>query len=302
MNSNRHTPGDTIFGQFQTVDPTDDRSRAIGELIREARNLSQEDLDRISQYQREKGLRFGEAAIALGLAEPEDVLQALSHQFKYAYGGDDSRRINPELVALNQPFGHQAEAFRAIRSQILIRTQTEGGGKRRPLAVISPCSGDGKTYFCANLGVVLAQLGGKVLLIDADLRSPRLHEVLQLPNSAGLSNVLAGRGGKGVVKAVPGVTNLFAITVGIQPPNPLELVEGPAFGLLLREVALKFDHVVVDTPAFDFGSDSVVVASRCGTALVVTRQHKSKVSAVQSLVEAVHAGQTRLAGVVINEF
>src|ERR1700712_583756 len=138
------------------------RSKAIGELIQDARNLSADDLDRIGRYQRENDLRFGEAAIALGLADTEDVLQALAQQFKYAYADEESRKSAPELVMLNQPFGHQAEAFRAIRSQILMRTQMETKGQRRPLAVVSTDSGDGKTYFSANLAVALAQLGGKV--------------------------------------------------------------------------------------------------------------------------------------------
>jgi chain length determinant protein tyrosine kinase EpsG len=301
---NRETsPGsDAVFEHLNPTEGSENRSRAIGELIRDARNLSSEDLERISQFQRANGLRFGEAAIALGLADTEDVLQALAQQFKYAYADDDQRKTSPELVTLNQPFGHQSESFRAIRSQILIRTQAEAGGSRRPLAVVSPNSGDGKTYFVGNLGVALAQLGGKVLLIDADMRGARLHQVFSIDNTIGLSNVLSGRGGKGVVKQVPGISNLFVIPVGIQPPNPLELAEGPAFGLLLREVAVKFDHVVVDTPAMNHGSDGTVIASRCGAALVVARRDVSRVKALRELTETLQGGQTRLVGVVMNEF
>ena len=120
---------------------------------------------------------------------------------------------------LNQPFGHQAEAVRAIRSQILMRTQGDKG-QRRPLAVCSPDSGDGKTYFCANLAVALAQLGGKVVVIDADMRGARLDQVFGVTGGAGLSGVLSGRGVKGIVKSVPGIPNLYVIPVGVQPPNP----------------------------------------------------------------------------------
>jgi len=202
---------------------------------------------------------------------------------------------------LNQPFGHQAEAFRAIRSQILMRTQAESKAQRRPLAVVSQDSGDGKTYFCANLAVALAQLGGKVVVIDADMRGARMDQVFGVAGGAGLSGVLSGRGGKGIVKSVPGVPNLYVIPVGVQPPNPLELVEGPSFGMLLREVSIKFDHVIVDTPAACFGSDGVVIASRCGSALVVTRKDANKVSKVQDLVGSLQAGQVRLTGVIMNE-
>ncbi|MBI5270571.1 MAG: polysaccharide biosynthesis tyrosine autokinase [Burkholderiales bacterium] len=278
------------------------KSRAIGELIRDARNLSAEDVEHIARYQREHNVRFGEAAIALGLASAEDVLYALSQQFQYAYGDEQRRQANPELVALVQPFGHQAEAFRAIRSQILLRSQEEEGGQRRPLAVVSLDSGDGKTYFCANLAVALAQLGGRVLVVDADMRGARLHQIFDVDNSRGLSNLLAGRGGKNVVKAVPDVPNLWVMPVGPQPPNPLELVEGPAFGLLLRELSSKFDHVIIDTPAAVFGTDGVVIAARCGAALVVARRDASRVSGLQDLVVSLQAGHTRLAGVVMNEY
>jgi hypothetical protein len=152
-----HDFSDSIHAPIDDGEP---KVRAIGELIRDARNLSAEDVERISKYQREHKMRFGEAAIALGLANAEDVLFALSQQFQYAYGDEERRRANPELVALVQPFGHQAEAFRAIRSQILLRTGSDDDGPRRALAVVSPDTGDGKTYFCANLAVALAQRSG----------------------------------------------------------------------------------------------------------------------------------------------
>lgn len=262
------------------------RGKPIGELIRDARNLTAEDIERIAKYQREHNMRFGEAAIALGLAEAEDVLYALSQQFQYAYADEELRRRSPEIVTLNQPFGHQAEAFRAIRSQILLRLQADADPTRRALAVVSVDSGDGKTYFCANLAVALAQLGGRVLLVDADMRGARVHEVFGVDNTRGLSNLLSGRDGKNVLKRAPAVPNLWLLPVGVQPPNPLELVEGPAFGLLLRELSSKFDHVIIDSPAAVFGSDGVVIAARCGNALVVARRDVNKVADLQTLVES----------------
>jgi chain length determinant protein tyrosine kinase EpsG len=298
MNAKMESP-DLYLGDSQSFEGAA-KTKSIGELIQDARNLSADDLDRIGRYQRENDMRFGEAAIALGLADTEDVLQALAQQFKYAYADEETRKAAPELVMLNQPFGHQAEAFRAIRSQILMRTQGEKG-TRRPLAVVSHDTGDGKTFFCANLAVALAQLGGKVVVIDADMRGARLDQVFGVPGGVGLSGVLSGRGGKGVVKSVPGIPNLYVIPVGVQPPNPLELVEGPSFGMLLREVSIKFDHVIVDTPAGCFGSDGVVIASRCGSALVISRKDANKVARLQELVGSLQAGQVRLAGVIMNE-
>jgi len=275
--------------------------RSIGSIIAQTRNLGPEQVERILQHQRQTGLRFGEAAIALGLASADDVMFALAQQFHYPYAPEERRRANPELVALNQPFGVQAESLRAIRTQLMMRLLNEGKN-RRAIAVVSPDSGDGKTFFAANLAVVLAQLGGRTLLVDADLRHPRQHEVFGLENDAGLSGVLTGRTEAKVIQQVVGVPNLFVLPVGITPPNPLELVERPAFGLLMRELLAKFDHVVVDTPAACYGSDSAVIAARCGAALVIARKDKGRIGALQDLVANLAETPAALAGVVYNEF
>ena len=275
--------------------------RSIGSIIAETRNLSVDQVEKILQHQRDKGIRFGEAAIALGYANADDVLFALSQQFHYPYAAESQRKANPELVALNQPFGVQAESFRAIRSQIIMRLFNESQN-RVAIAVVSPEAGDGKSFFSANLAVTLAQLGGRTLLVDADLRGPRQHAVFGIENRAGLSGILSGRSEAKVIQQVPGVPSLFVLPVGITPPNPLELVERPAFGLLMRELLSKFDHVVVDTPAAQYGSDAAVIAARCGAALVVARKNKARVAALQDLVSNIGESPARLAGVVFNEF
>ncbi|OYU46000.1 MAG: tyrosine protein kinase, partial [Burkholderiales bacterium PBB4] len=203
--------------------------RSIGSIIAETRNLTADQVERVLQHQRAKGIRFGEAAIALGYANADDVLFALAQQFHYPYAAETQSKANPELVALNQPFGAQAESFRAIRSQLMMRLFNEGQ-PRHAIAVVSPNAGDGKTFFAANLAITMAQLGGRTLLVDADMRGPRQHQVFGIDNKAGLSGVLSGRTEAKVIQQVVGVPSLFVLPVGITPPNPLELVERPAFG------------------------------------------------------------------------
>ena len=283
------------FAETQVAD------RSIGSIIAETRHLSSEQVSKILAHQHEHGIRFGEAAIALGFASTDDVLFALAQQFHYPYAAEEQRIASPELVALNQPFGTQAEAIRAIRSQVMMRLFNEGQG-RRAIAVVSPNSGDGKTFFSANLAVALAQMGGRTLLVDADLRGPRQHKVFDIENHTGLSAILSARTGIKAIKTAPGVSNLFILPGGTTPPNPLELVERPAFSLLIRELLTKFDHVVVDTPAAIYGSDSAVIAARCGAALVVARKDKVRMSALQDLVATMAESPAKLAGVIVNEF
>jgi protein-tyrosine kinase len=280
-------------------DPIVDRS--IGSIISDTRNLSADQIEQILEYQRERGVRFGEAAIALGYASTDDVLFALAQQFHYPYAPEEQRKVSPELVMLNQPFSQQAESFRAIRTQVMMRVFPEGDGPRPALAVVSPTSGDGKSYFAANLAIALAQLGGRTLLVDADMRGPRQHSIFNLENNAGLSGILLGRVESQVVQQVPGVPSLFILPVGVTPPNPLELVERPAFGLLLRELTAKFDHVIVDTPAAQFGADTTVIAARCKAALVIARKN-GRVGALQNLVGALSHSPVKLAGVIMNEY
>lgn len=285
------------------ADP-DVRDRSIGDILAELRNLSAEQVEKVLQHQRSKGVRFGEAAVALGLASRDDVLYALAQQFHYPYAPDEGAKVSPELVMLREPFGPRAEAFRALRSQVMMRVWAgqAGVGSRPALAVISPDSGDGKTYTAANLAVALAQLGGgRTLLVDADMRNPRQHEVFGLPAGNGLSSVLSGRSDSRVIQQIAGVPSLFVMPVGTTPPNPLELVERPAFNLLMRELTSKFDHVVVDTPAAVHGADAGVIASRCGAALVVARRHASRVASLQELLGSMSGGPLRVAGVVMNE-
>ncbi len=275
--------------------------RSIGNILAELRNLSAEQVERVLQYQRENGVRFGEAAVALGYASKDDVLFALAQQFHYPYAPEEQHKHSPDLVALNEPFSPRAESFRALRSQLMMRVFVEGA-VHPALAVISPESGDGKTYCATNLAVTLAQLGGRTLLVDADMRGPRIHEVFKLKNQAGLSGILSGRADKQVIQQVPGIPSLFLLPVGTTPPNPLELVERPAFGLLIRELVSKFDHVVVDTPAAVYGADAAVIAARCGAALVLARKDASRADALRELVASLAGTPVQMAGVVFNEF
>ncbi len=274
--------------------------RSIGDILAELRNLSAAQVEKVLTYQRDKGVRFGEAAVALGLASKDDVLFALAQQFHYPYAPEERSQRNPDLVALNEPFSPRAEGFRALRSQLMMRLFTEAG-QGRALAVISTDSGDGKTYTAANLAVTLAQLGGRTLLVDADMRNPCVHEMFNLSNRAGLSGILSGRADKQVIQQVTGIPSLFVLPVGTTPPNPQELLERPAFGLLLRELTAKFDHVVVDTPAAVHGADAAIIAAKCGAALVIARKDTSRSAALRELTASLAGAPVKLVGAVFNE-
>lgn len=285
----------------EDVASTFEQDRSIGDIIRDTKHLSQEQIDQIVECQRANGLRFGEAAVKLGLVTNADIVFALSQQFSYPYASEIRQGAQQELVTASQPFGKQAEAFRAIRSQLMMRIFNPLEPKRA-LAVTSPEGGDGKTFFVANLGVALAQLGGRTLIVDANLRNPRLHELFDLPNTSGLTGILSGRQEENVIYQAPDIPSLFVMPVGVIPPNPLELLERPAFRLLMGELLRKFDHVVVDTPAGTLGSDAVVIAARSGAALTLARKNRTRIKHLHEMVNQLSETTAKLTGVIVNEF
>lgn len=292
---------DDTHSEFRETQPSQPE-RSIGEIISEANNLSTDQIEQILSYQKSNGVRFGEAAVALGLANTDDVLWALAQQFHYPYASEGKNKLNPELVVGASPFTDQAEAFRSIRSHLIMKVYSSEG-PRPALAILSPNSGDGKTYFAANLAVAFSQLPGRTLLIDADMRNPRIHELFDMPSrSGGLSAILSGRTASKVIQSVKQLPNLFILPVGPTPPNPLELLERPAFDLMLRELKTKFDRIIIDTPAASHGTDGAVIAARAGAAIVVSRQDKSRIADLNHLVKMVQMSPAKLVGAIVNEF
>jgi protein-tyrosine kinase len=275
--------------------------RRIGDLMRTPCQLTDKQIEWILNYQREHGLRFGEAAVELGLVRREDVLWALSQQFHYPYAIDE-KQVNPELVIAANPFSDEAETFRELRSQLMLGVMA-ADQPRRALAVVSANVGDGKTYLASNLAASFSQLGGTTLFIDADMRTPRSQDVFGITlNRGGLSAMLSGRPDEGLVQRSTQLPSLFVLPVGAIPPNPLELISRPAFAMLIKEMIAKFDYVVVDTPAATHGADSRAIAAICGAALVVGRRGKTRMKAINSLVSSLSKGPAKLAGVVMNEY
>lgn len=275
------------------------QDRRLGEILARRLDLPQDDLERIATTARAYCLRFGDAAVALQLASPQDVFMALASQFRYACAADAHGNGQAEQLMLRQPRSAQAEAVRALRSE-LSRQLFRDGAPGAALAVVSPQGQDGRSFLCANLALAWAQAGRRTLLIDADLRSPRQHQIFGTPQASGLSSLLAGRAGLDAIARVADVPGLCVLPAGPLPPNPLELVDGPVFRDLMGELAGRFDQIVVDTPASARGADALAIADRCAAALVVARRDVSRMNALAELTQRLSQGSARLAGVVLN--
>lgn len=299
---NQSTP--KLVPNRETPRPVDERS--IGNIITQANQLTTEQVNAILALQRTSGKRFGEAAVELGLASSRDVLWALAQQYNYPYRNVGERTVSDELVVANEPFSEHAERFRHLRSQLLLKLGSAPGSSGRlgqVIAVISADRADGKTFVASNLAITLAQLGGRVALVDADMRNARLQRLFEISDrQTGLSEALNGRAEAGLRVPSPEFSNLFVLPSGVIPPNPQELVERPTFALLLDELRTKFDFVIVDTPAADVGIDCVAIAAKCQQALLVVRGGLSSAKSVKSLQQFCTRARVQILGTVLNDY
>ena len=279
----------------------DGGERTIGAILVGSGALSRADVERILALQHEKGGRFGEAGRALGLIEQRDIDYALSRQFDYPYLRRGESRVSPSLVAAYEPAHPQVEALRALRSELMLHWFNDDAA-HKSLAIVSEARGDGRSHIAANLAVVLSQLGGRTLLIDADLRNPAQHALFGLENRIGLSALLSGRAGAEAVQRVPGLGSLSVLPSGAAPPNPQELLARPSFGVLLDRLAEHVDFILIDTPPAAESADAQTVAARARAALFVARRNHSRLWRLQAIAESVARTRTAVLGAVLNDF
>ena len=281
--------------------PRANSEQSIGAILVKSGKLSPEKTDLIIQRQQLKNLRFGEAAIQLGLLKEEDVRFALARQYHYPYLLHGEGAVSDELVAAYQPFSRQVEVLRALRSQLIMRWFSTTP-LRKSLAVISPGSNEGRSYLTANLAIMFAQLGKRTLLIDADMRHPRQHSLFNLPNHSGLSSVLASRSDASSIQPVPSFVDLSLLTAGPTPPNPQELLGRPLFSSLVTYASQEFDVVLIDTPAAIEYADATTIALQSSGALIVTRQDTTRLYETRQMTDGLAQLGVPVVGAVLNHF
>lgn len=272
---------------------------SIGGLLLESGKITPEGAERVLRMQKELGIRFGEAAQRLGLITEADIQQVLARQFDYPYLQPGEGKYSPQLVAAYHPFSPQVETLRAVRSQLMLRWFTRG---QKSLVVMSARPGDGASLFAANLAVVFSQLGEQTLLVDANLRQPRQHDVFNLSQRQGLSDMLAGRADLGAITRIESFVDLSVLGAGTLPPNPQELLSREGFTAMNTQLESRYDVVLYDVPAGGVGSDALAVAARAGGVLVVARKDHTPVSAISALNDQLAQNGVKIVGSVLVSF
>jgi len=289
----------TVASVAKLVPATADRS--IGAIMIDNGKLTVAEAEQVLRLQKQQGIRFGEAAVKLGLLTQEDIQFALNRQYGYPCLRRGDSRISEEIVAAYQPQSAQVEALRALRSQLMLRWFT-GEGNNKALAVVSPGRGEGRSYLAANLAVVFSQLGENTLLIDADMRHGRQHQLFNVENYSGLSTVLAGRSQTAPVLRLAELNALSILTAGPVPPNPQELLGRDVFPRLMEKFANMFDVVIVDTPAGTAYADAQTISARVGGAIMLARQDFTGINGASQFGKSLGELGVSLVGVVLNDF
>ncbi|TFW35997.1 chain length determinant protein tyrosine kinase EpsG [Massilia horti] len=270
---------------------------SMGALLLDSGKLKPEDAERVLRLQQESGLRFGEAAVRLGLVSNDDIAQMLARQFAYPYLQKGQAGFSSALVAAYEPFSPQVESLRAVRSQLMLRWFARG---RRALAVLAVDPQDGASLFAANLAIVFSQLGQQTLLVDANLRTPRQQDLFALQPRQGLSDLLAGRADLDVIERVPAFVDLSVMPAGTLPPNPQELLAREGFRHLNTQLESRYDVVLYDLPPFASGADALAVAGRAGGVLLVARKDHTRIATLGRMAEQlVEAGGEVVGSVVV---
>jgi succinoglycan biosynthesis transport protein ExoP len=205
--------------------------------------------------------------------------------------------IDSTVVAHHWPQSQHAECFRAVRVALYFNTQASG---HRVIQVTSPSPSDGKSTLASNLAVSIANSNKSVLLVDADLRRPRVHKIFGLDSEQGLVQVLRGQAELADVLQGSGIDGLDCLVCGRRPSDPAELLTSASFERFLDVVRDKYDYVILDTPPLLAVTDPSVVAARVDAVFLMIRLKKNARDSATRAAEILGSVGATLAGVVVN--
>ncbi|MBW2508438.1 MAG: polysaccharide biosynthesis tyrosine autokinase [Deltaproteobacteria bacterium] len=203
-----------------------------------------------------------------------------------------------ELIVVDQPMSPAAETFRMIRTNLTFMSQEQ---PLRSFVITSAMPLEGKTTIASNLAISLAQFGRSVLLVDSDLRRPRLHRVLDVDNQRGLTTLVDGLATLSTAVHSTRIDGLSVLTSGPIPSNPSELLHSAAFAKVKEQLLENFDYVLFDSPPMGAVTDAAILAPQVDGTVLVVRAGTSTLHAVTGALKQLASVSANLLGVVLND-
>lgn len=230
---------------------------------------------------------------------PSDLDSMHASNSPKAEASPTQRSIHPELVAAANPYSAHVDRLRALRAELLVRWSEHD---TKQLMITGPAGGEGVSYVTANLAAVFAPIGVSTLVIDANLRRPRQHDMFRLSGEHGLADVLVGRlSVEDVIQRVPCCDGLAVIPAGISPGSAAELLSRDAYAHVLAKCMALFDVILIDSPAAT-APEFQLMARRTGHILIVTRRNMTRFEEVSRLRGRAECAQARIMGAILNEY
>jgi len=209
------------------------------------------------------------------------------------------RRKHSSLLAVADSQDPAVESLRSLRTALQFAALE---ASNQAMLIAGPAPNVGKSFIAANLGVVLAQSGQRVVIIDADMRRGHLHDFFEIKDrQGGLSDYLSGRLSLAEVLQVTEVDNVQVITTGVIPPNPSELLLHPRFDLLVRELCEQFDQVIFDSGPLLAVTDGAIIGRAVGTTLLVGRYEQTPLRELELAAQRLQQAGINLRGIVFND-
>jgi succinoglycan biosynthesis transport protein ExoP len=250
------------------------------------------------------GLAFAFDYLDNTIKIPEDVKQYLkipylgaSPLFSAKTKGNAGQDTNPALVAFHSPKSTASESYRGIRTSILFSS-----AESAPQVILISSAGplEGKTITTANLAVTMAQAGSKVIILDCDMRKPKMHKVFGMARDHGLSNLLTGTIDVGEAISHTPIPNLDIILCGPIPPNPSEMLGSPRMAALLKDLRERYAHILIDSSPSTAVTDAVVLSKSVdGIVLVIRAGDTAREIARNSIAQFDNVG-AHILGAILN--
>lgn len=202
-----------------------------------------------------------------------------------------------DLITVTQPKSTASESYRGIRTSLFF---SAADNAPRVVLVTSAAPAEGKTMTAANVAVTMAQAGNRVLVIDCDMRRPRMHRMFNVPRDRGVSNVLVGNCSLEEAIIPSSVQGLDVLPAGPVPPNPSEMLGSQNMGKLFQALRGRYDRIIVDSPPITAVTDAVILTRLTDGVLLVVRAGETHREIVKNGIALLQGASANILGAILN--